>query len=377
MSDFAVRVLPVRNVRHHPDADRLSIMDVLGYVTISAKLDDGSHRYNDGDLVIYVPEGAVLPEWLLKQGFWNEEKQKGTLAGSKGDRVKAMRLRGVLSQGIIFPVENGFIKNEVGEVLEVKDGDNVAEFLGITKYEPPVPVGMAGEVCAIFGKTARYDFESIQTLPDLFAVGEEVVVTEKVHGTCIQIGYVPGLDNSDLFFDGNLYVGSKGLSAKGLVFKNNEANVNNVYVRVLKGLLETGFGEMITIISKEYGDAPVRVFGEVYGKGIQDLSYGADKPTLAIFDIQIDGQYVKFEALLALAKRLGLAVVPTLYEGPFDLDVLVNHRDGKDTLSNTNVREGIVIKARDNSLHPNHGRKIGKWVSPDYLTRKGNVTEFQ
>ena len=386
MSDFAVRVLPVRNVRDHPDADRLSIMDVLGYVTISAKLEDGSHRYQDGDLVVYVGEGAVVPEYLLKPGFWKDDPEggpgKGILAGSRGDRVKAMRLRGVFSQGIMFPVQYAeghdrpFVTNERGTNIEVSEGGDVAEHLGITKYEPPVPVGMAGEVTAIFGKTANYDFESIQTVPDLFEDGEIVVATEKLHGTNCQIGYVPNLNNDELFFDGNLYVGSKGMSAKGLVMKNNAANDGNVYVRTLRGLIDQGFGDKIRDLSVAYGGGVIRVFGEVYGKGVQDLAYGTTTPQFAVFDIQIDGQYVTYKSRLELAEQLGLPLVPVLYEGPFDREALVVHRDGKDSISGTCVREGIVIVARDGGRHPNHGRKIGKWISPDYLTRKGNATEF-
>ena len=197
-----------------------------------------------------------------------------------------------------------------------------------------------------------------------------------VHNTNCQIGYMPGLNQEELFIGGNLYVGSKGLSSKGLVFKDNEANAGNLYVRALKGLLETGFGEIISIISHEFGDVPVRVFGEIYGKGVQDLAYGTTSPKLAVFDIQVDGRYVDFATMKVLAKRLGVDVVPTLYEGPFDPEALIVHRDGKDTLSNSNVREGIVIKARDGGYHPNHGRKIGKWISPAYLERKGDATEF-
>jgi RNA ligase (TIGR02306 family) len=386
MADFAVRVLPVRNVRNHPDADRLSIMDVLGFVTISAKLEDGSHRYQDGDLVVYVGEGSVVPEYLLKPGFWKEDPEggpgKGMLAGSRGDRVKAMRLRGVFSQGIMFPVQYAeghdrpFVTNERGTNIEVSEGGDVAEHLCITKYEPPVPVGMAGEVVAIFGHTANYDFESIQTVPDLFEDGEIVVATEKLHGTNCQIGYVPNLDNDELFFDGNLYVGSKGMSAKGLVMKNNAANDGNVYVRTLRALIDQGFGDKIRDLSVCMGGAVIRVFGEVYGKGVQDLAYGTTTPQFAVFDIQIDGQYVTYKSRLELAEQLGLPLVPVLYEGPFDREALVVHRDGKDSISGTCVREGIVIVARDGGRHPNHGRKIGKWISPDYLLRKGNVTEF-
>ncbi len=394
MADFAVRILPVRNVRNHPDADRLSIMDVLGFVTISAKLEDGSHRYQDGDLIVYVGEGAVVPDYLLKPGFWKEDptgetEGKGMLAGSRGNRVKAMRLRGVFSQGIMFPVERAsmlvegghlsieydFIKNEAGDEMQVREGHDVSAFLGITKYEPPVPVGMAGEVVAIFGHTASYDFESIQSVPDLFEPGEEVVATEKLHGTNCQIGYVPGLDNDELFFDGNLYVGSKGMSAKGLVMKNNAANDFNVYVRTLRGLIEDGFGTKIKALSDARGGVIVRVFGEVYGKGVQDLAYGTTAPQFAVFDIQVNGEYVPFEERVALAEVLGLPVVPVLYEGPYDLAAMEPFRDGKDTISGTNVREGIVIVARSGGRHVNHGRKIGKWISPAYLLRK-NATEF-
>lgn len=201
MADFAVRVLPVQNVRDHPDADRLSIMDVLGFVTISAKLEDGSHRYQDGDLVVYVGESSLVPDYLLKPGFWKEDptgetEGKGMLAGSKGNRVKAMRLRGVFSQGIMFALADGCVVNEAGDILNVSEGDDVAEFLGITKYEPPVPVGMAGEVCAIFGHTANYDFESIQTVPDLFEDGETVVATEKLHG-CLHRDSLVTLPNGE------------------------------------------------------------------------------------------------------------------------------------------------------------------------------------
>lgn len=268
-----------------------------------------------------------------------------------------------------------YILNDKGERLDVTEGMDVAEFLSIIKYEPPVPIGMSGEVVSIYGNTANYDFESIQTVPDLFTPGEIVVATEKLHGTNCQIGYVPGLNNDELFFDGNLYVGSKGMSAKGLVMKNNEANDFNVYVRTLRGLLDDGFGTRIKALSDARGGAIVRVFGEVYGKGVQDLAYGTSAPQFAVFDIQINGEYVPYEERVALSVVLGVPVVPVLYEGPYDLAALEPFRDGKDTISGTNVREGIVIVARDGGRHPNHGRKIGKWISPAYLLRK-NATEF-
>lgn len=375
MSDFSVKVVEiVEPVEDHPNADRLSIVRIGGYLCISAKLEDGSHRYKQGDLVVYVPEGAVVPEYLLKPGFWNEEKDKGILAGSKGDRVKAIRLRDIFSQGILFPVEyddrgSAILSGADGSYIFVKNGDDVAEHLGIIKYEPPIPIALSGEVTSIFGHTAKYDFESIQTFPDLFEIGEEVIVTEKLHGTNFQAGYIPDLNNSEMFFDGNLYVGSKGLSAKGFVLINNEDNSGNTYVKNLKNLIDNGFGDRIKALSERMG-APIRVFGEVYGAGIQKgFNYGHNKPSFAVFDIQIDWKFVPFDMMVELAEELGVTVVPILYKGPYDLEELVKYRDGKDSLSNSNIREGIVIKAIDGGRHPNHGRKIGKFVSPSYLLK--------
>jgi RNA ligase (TIGR02306 family) len=187
MSTFEVKVrkLEPGSVTDHPDADRLSLIKIMDYVAISAKLEDGSHRYSEGDLVVYVPEGAVVPDYLLKPGFWNDEKNMGILSGPKGNRVKAMRLRGIFSQGILFGVEHNmqyFLTVADGSKVEVFEGQDVAELLGIEKYSPPIPPALAGEVCNIHGKTVKYDFDSIQTLTDLFAEGEEVVVTEKLHG---------------------------------------------------------------------------------------------------------------------------------------------------------------------------------------------------
>lgn len=108
MSTFSTPVVKVAKVTDHPNADRLSIinLDGLGYTCISAKLEDGTPRYKAGDYVVYIPSASVLPEWLLKKmDFWDTETNKGTLAGPNGDRVKPVRLRGIYSEGILYPVK--------------------------------------------------------------------------------------------------------------------------------------------------------------------------------------------------------------------------------------------------------------------------------
>lgn len=385
MAEFAVRVVEITQpVEHHPNADRLSLIRIHDYLCISAKLEDGSHRYKVGDLVVYVPEGAVVPDYLLRPGFWDETKNKGILAGPDGNRVKALNLRGIFSQGILFPVPTdypdglpygrGVLTNGAGEERFVNAGDDVAEFLGIVKYEPPIPAAMSGEVANLFGHTMAYDVENLQGMPDIFADGEEIVATEKLHGTCCAIGFVRGLEHPEMFGDGDILVASKRLSATGLAFKDNEANDGNIYVQTLRKLLNDGFAAKIAALCGDHDS--VHVFGEVFGPGVQDLGYGLKRRAFRVFDIAVDRTFLGVDSFRQAAADLGLDTVPTLYEGPFDKAALVAVRDGKDSLSGTHLREGIVIKSRVESQHPFHGRKSVKWVSPDYLLRKGNATEY-
>lgn len=269
-----------------------------------------------------------------------------------------------------------YVMNEQGDRLYVEDGTEVHEFLSITKYEPPIPVAMAGEVAYVPGGPVKFDFESIQKLTDLFEEGEEVEVTEKLHGTCFQFGYVPGLGHAECFMGGDMYVNSKGLGAQGLCFKDNSANDGNLYVKTLRALLADELGDRIAALSILFGDKPIRVFGEIIGQGVQDLGYGLKAPEVRVFDIMVGDEFLAPVGMRQAADVLGLPTVPMLYRGPFRTKELEMLRDGKDTLSDSHVREGIVIRSLGNARHAVHGRKIGKWVSPDYLLRKGNTTEF-
>lgn len=392
MSTFSVPVVEITDpVVDHPDADRLSIIKIFGYLAISAKLEDGSHRYNQGDYVVYIPEDAVVPQWILKKlAFWDDTNQKGLLSGSKGNRVKAKRLRGIFSQGILLPVIKdaqgvGWVELDDLTLIAANPGDEVGTILGISKYEPPIPANMAGAIAGAADRgsfpTVKFDFESIQRYPNLFEEGEYVSVTEKIHGTSIQIGHIPGLNHPDCPHD--LYVTSKGIGARGFIYKNSPENADNLYVHTLNQIDPETLVSRLNKIRFHWdisADTPIRLFGEVYGAGVQDLNYGEPAPKLRLFDIMVGDNFLdhsmddlpEFEFAVHL---LGMESVPLLYVGPFDRALLESLRDGNTTIGYiTQIREGIVIRGQ--GKHPRYGRKIAKWVSPDYLTRKGNVTEF-
>lgn len=381
---FETKVLRVEQVIDHPNADRLSIIKVEGYdySIVSAKLDNGSHRYAAGEFVVYCQSDSIIPEYLLKQGFWNEEQGKGILAGSKGNRVKPIKLRGVTSEGILFPVlfpdylEDDFILiNGDGERKCFCLGNDVSEFLNIRKFEPEIPASMSGDVTYVgTHNTIHYDIENSKKYPGVLdATGLKIYLTEKLHGTFCGVGYIPHLENEDCF--GKFIIFSKGLGAKGLVFKDTPENrERNVYVRTI---LENKIFEKITNLSAE--TKPIFVLGEIYGKGIQDLAYATEKPKFRVFDVHIglqnSGEWVDATFKYQLLEASGFETVPVLavVDNEAEIRPFV---DGTSTLGG-NIREGVVAIPNVEQRHEKLGRIILKYVSENYLNRKGEVTEYQ
>lgn len=392
MSTFSVPVLAIDDVYDHPQADRLSIIRVRGYEAISAKLDDGSHRFGRGELIAYVPEGAVVPEEHLKaRGFWNAEKNCGMLAGREGDRVKAIRLRGVLSQGLVwqaagFDPEDGsaFFAKPDGAMVNVNEGDDLADFFDIEKYVAPIPASMGGKLAAVFEAAYSFDIENLKHYPDLLT-GCDVVVTEKLHGTCARMTYLGEsfAPRDDLFGDGRVAITSKGYGAAGLVFTNVAENAGNVYVAAFTPLIDR-----FVAYCREHGPkAVVHLMGEVFGPGVQDLHYGVSERTLRAFDLIVSNEGVEEEEKAGAFEEIGVTRVPVLHRGPFDRALIDRLVDGKTTLgakldgAGPHIREGIVItasgsQAERETAYGGLERPCLKHVSADYLTRKGG-TELQ
>jgi RNA ligase (TIGR02306 family) len=392
MSTFKVQVLKL-TIEPHPDADAIELAKIGEYRSIVRK-----GQFKTGDLGVFIPPAAILPDWIIsKLGL------EGKLAGKQKNRVKEVRLRGVLSEGLIFPVngdaDDADIERPVNieghpdatEVLLVKVGDDVAEFLGITKYEPVVPAHMAGEVCNLSGYTLKYDIENYKRYPDVLVDDAKVTITEKLHGTNVQIGYVPSLNHPEII-DGNIIIASKGLGGQGLVFKDNEKNASNLYVKTYKQTLDSNgltIGQRIKALAESgkhsfiTPDTAVYIVGEIFGPGVQTgFEYGFKQPTFLAFDVYIGlpgrGRYLhEFEKMMVL-HDLQIGRVPVLYFGPWSKALIERYTSGQETLSGTkaHMREGIVITPQLEYRHDELGRVILKSVSAEYLTRKGNTTEY-
>lgn len=388
MSTFEAKVYKLK-IEPHPNADKLELAAVGDYRAVVQK-----DIYKTGDLGVYIQEGSIVPKWLLDRYGWK-------LAGPDANRVKAIKLRSILSQGIVVPVTSpiggagySLLQREEGtEAVLVVEGQDVAAELGVTKYEPPIPVHMAGEVANAFGYTISYDIENLKKFPDIIQENEYVVVTEKLHGTWTCLGYHPSFGN---------IVTSKGMSGQGLVFKFNEANKDNLYVRSLRSTTQrVWLGEMIyedqDVIERMFqltsGLEPFYILGETFGKGVQDLVYGTDKPQFRAFDIYVGepgkGRYFNHVEFVRMCSALGIDTVPILYVGAYskekileltngktDVDCLTKGKSMSSILDENTLREGVVFKPVIERRDELIGRAQLKSVSDAYLLRKGEATEL-
>ena len=131
---------------------------------------------------------------------------------------------------------------------------------------------------------------------------------------------------------------------------------------------------------------PFYILGEIFGKGVQDLHYGLNKPSFRIFDVYVgqpeQGRYLSQNELIDFAndEEVMTPLVPVLYVGDYSKEIVDHYTNGTECVSgdlNTNqIREGIVIKPALERRDEELGRVILKSVSEDYLLRKGNVTEY-
>ena len=346
MADFEALAYKI-TVRKHPDADTLDVIAVGGYECISRL-----GQYKDGDIIVHIPEASIVPDDILE-----ELGLVGMLSGGKNNRVKAKRLRGILSQGLVYPISGKRLDG-----INIEIGKDYADILGLVKYEPPIPISMRGKIIRS-DRLVHYDIDDVKKHDGVLIQDEQIIATEKIHGTLCRVTWY----NEEKEWR----VSSKGQGNRGLSFSEDD---QSVYSRMFKKHTDD-FESVRDKINDEF-----TIFAEVYGKGIQDLTYGKNTPHIILFDIYVGkdrfGEYIGAKEILSLLEDTKLEYVPVVYEGSYKLDLEKELRGGKSLIDGAdNMREGVVIRPVPERRTKFHERVCLKSVSDAYLTRKGG-TEY-
>lgn len=336
----------------HPNADALVIGKVGSYQVVVQK-----GLYNDGDEVIFAPEKSILT------GDIKNEFEK-YLAGPNKDRVKAVRLRGEISSGIIIP------KFLVENIDGYDVGVDISSELGITHYEPPIPTQLAGKVKTYdMPFVGSHDCEHVGVYVNDLIDGERVVITEKLHGSQFILAH--NIDTNDTI------VSSKGLLKNGLTIEESD---DNAYWIASKN------ESIVDKIKTSFESGVVQVFGEVIP--IQSgYTYGQTKPTVRIFDIRLNGESIPYDQVPNDFKNIW---VPVVFDGNINLDKkeivifsdpergihktkidyvlpssIVDLCKGKELVSGNelHIREGVVIRPY-NDRNAKDGTKLRLKVKP-------------
>jgi RNA ligase (TIGR02306 family) len=364
MSSLIVEVCKIDRIEKHPNADKLSIVGVKGWSCIV-----GLDQYNVGQLVIYCPPDCIIPQNLIEK--YNLEYLK------KNGRTGTIKLRGYISQGLILDLPDG----------NWHEGDDISSFLGITKWEPPqasyqnmgVKKTSRKRINPAFDKYT--EIENIKHYPDVLKEGDLICITEKIHGANSRYGVLPIAiqDNAPLIEKFLFWI------KKNILKQKYEFVYGSHQVQITAHSNRKSFyggdvwGEMIDKynLDKLIPENTI-IYAELYGAGIQDLTYGLGgygTRDIAVFDIKQNGEYLDWEKVVELCNKIGLRHVPQLYIGPYYNGVVEKYTDGNSILYGGHIREGCVTKSLYEESDIQIGRKILKSISGDYLLRK-NGTEY-
>lgn len=290
------------SVEKHPNADSLDICGCLGYHAIT-KL----NQFKVGDIVVFIQPDCVLPD-----------KPWAAFYKAKSNRVKAIKLRKVWSEGIIESLEN------VGIDIDLDTGAEVSALLGITHYEPPIPQDLNAK-CALrfgLGRTDEERFNNLEVIP----YGEEVIVTLKIDGSSGSYGCKVINGESDTF------ITSRSLELKPECINN--------YTRI---------EQKYNILNKlKANNKSLCLRGEIYGVGIQAFANNPHSKLpldFAAFNLlNLDTMtYEPFDECVKFCDKFGIPHVPIIEKTILTPELIKKYSEDLTEIDGKPF-EGVVMK---------------------------------
>ena len=331
----------IKSVKAHPNADRLDILQILGWQCVSKK-----GEFKEGELCIYFEIDSLIPmkhEWAK---FLQDKNKPDAPA-----RLKTIRLRGELSQGLAVPL------SVLGHVVDTQlEGDDVTEYLGVTKYEPKIPACLSGNVKGPRPSyVSKTDEDRVQAFPELIQEFQDVLVYVSLK--------IDGTSGTFAHMDHNFDVCGRNWSFL--------PTTENTYWEVCK---KYDIENKLHTIAEETGNN-YALQGEVAGPGIQKNTFGLPEHDLLVFNvINLNGQkHLGFYEFKEFCERLQLKTVPIIMVTKFEwktIDELLALADT--TYPNGYPAEGVVIRpVREFRSEVLKGRASFKVINNKYLEKTG------
>ncbi len=336
----------IEEVQPIENADSIEKVRVKEWWVVSKK-----DTFKKGDLCVYFEIDSLLPSDNPVFEFLSKGTKEKTMniegKDYKGYRLKTVKLRGQVSQGLALPLSLFPTINP-----DIRIGEEVSDVLKIVKYEPPVPANLSGVMKGFFPSfIPRTDEERIQNCADLLEKhkGETFYITEKIDGSSVT------------FYKRN---GEFGVCGRNWELKDTE---ENTMWRIAK--------EMNLIEKLQDGFA---IQGEIIGEGIQKNPLKIKGQRVHFFnayDIN-KGRYLDFKDFINFCQEMGILTVPIVnpaYIMSSTAEGLIEMANGRSLICETSNREGLVfrpvVEGRD-EINGSISRLSFKVVSNEYLLKE-------
>lgn len=322
----------------HPivDSDNIELALIDGWRSVIKK-----NQFKPGDKVVFCEPDSLLPD-----------RPEFEFMRPKKFRIKTCRLRGVISQGICFPIN--ILPSGQYDV-----GEDVSELLGVTKYEAPVPVQLRGKIrCPIFRLAVpKTDEVRVQNIPDVLRrhYGKVFLSREKLDGTSMSVYLDP---------ETGLHVCSRNIDLAPDY--EHPFNGTSYWQYALQHDLED--------VLKTLGGS-IALQGELLGPGIQGNKYGFKDLQYRVFNFwdMKNHRYIDNDVMEDTVDAFGFGkdfLVPSA--GSITLchtvDELLQIATGKSQLADIQ-REGLVFRPEREEFdwEIEHGRLSFKAINPKFL----------
>lgn len=301
-------VRAILDIQLIPGADAIECATVDGWKVVVKK-----GEFQIGQLATYFEIDSWMPEHIAP--FLCKDKRE--FSGVPGARLRTIKLRGQISQGLLLPAPEA-----------ANDGDDLTEVLGIQKWEAPISAQLSGIVRGNFPSfIPKTDQERVQNLrrdlADWADAGFEWEVTEKLDGSSMTA---------------YLFQGDFGVCSRNLDLKDDDAN--SFWHTAKKCNLES----LLRVAGRN-----LALQGELIGPGIQGNSYALAIHEFRLFDIyDIDaGRYMTADERAEFVVGSSIHHAPVLPRHTLigaTSESLLAFAEGKSSLNPKAEREGLVFK---------------------------------